>query len=66
MASFILVIITLWYTYLTKKQVNYAHKSLEEENKRIKNAALNYAYLINSEMMNHKGALVIYLYDKNI
>lgn len=62
--SVVLAVITVYYAWQTKKQVNYAHKTLEEEGRNLRNAALNYSYLINAEMGIHKGIFITYLYYK--
>ena len=64
MAVLILVFITGYYALQTRKQANYAHKTLEEENNKTKNTALNYAYLINSEMMAHQSIFANYLFER--
>ena len=60
----ILVFIIGYYALQTRKQANYAHETLEMENNKIKNTALNYAYLINSEMMAHQNIFANYLFER--
>ena len=62
MITFSLVLITIYYAYQTKKQVDNSNKILEEESKRTLNTGINYLYLLNSEMVFNENILVNYIY----
>ncbi|MBU3110347.1 hypothetical protein [Clostridium lacusfryxellense] len=62
--TLLLAIIIIYYADQTKKQVNYAHKNLDIENTRMRNVALNYIILLNTEIAAHRQIFIIYIYYK--
>ena len=64
MITLLMAIIIIWYACQTKKQVDYAHETLESENTRIRNVALNYIILLNTEIAAHRQIFIIYIYYK--
>ena len=59
-----LALITCFYAAQASRQAKDTHEILEKSDIQMKNAALNYVYLINSEMSLHKTIFINFIYNK--